>query len=421
METRIVSAHRDINKMRLKCHIVRTTDGDMDGIELLFIKDKETGYNEDQAAYILSAMSKIKSFVMVQQYENGRPIFKYITPNAKQMGINVDAIKLGDRLIEDYIHPKDRSRVMANVRNATKREDKDYEEEFRIVNDRGEVIWVKSQSSVTQAADNTYTVEYFISDITDKKALENSVERAKKEFDDKLSYIMKTNTQSDEERNQIDTEKWNLITKAFSALTGLYTTIIDPVGKKMVEPAGPQKHMGYFYDMFEKPQYKQIYMKLNEVVLRNNVPVMMEMDDDITGSMICGAPIMIDGKHVATWICCSYDDEDAKKMESVYKVQWQLGRIFSEYAFSSQILAKEAIRAKSEEVIMENKLQWQKILLDALNTSDKSSQQVINDVIAQVGEVLNADVAALYVKDKQEIWIASISGPRIRACLRRSM
>lgn len=85
--------------------------------------------------------------------------------------------------------------------------------------------------------------------------------------------------------------------------------------------------MGYFYDMFEKPQYKQIYMKLNEVVLRNNVPVMMEMDDDITGSMICGAPIMIDGKHVATWICCSYDDEDAKKMESVYKVQWQLGRI----------------------------------------------------------------------------------------------
>lgn len=401
METRIVSAHRDINKMRLKCHIVRTTDGDMDGIELLFIKDKETGYNEDQAAYILSAMSKIKSFVMVQQYENGRPIFKYITPNAKQMGINVDAIKLGDRLIEDYIHPKDRSRVMANVRNATKREDKDYEEEFRIVNDRGEVIWVKSQSSVTQAADNTYTVEYFISDITDKKALENSVERAKKEFDDKLSYIMKTNTQSDEERNQIDTEKWTLITKAFSALTGLYTTIIDPVGKKMVEPAGPQKHMGYFYDMFEKPQYKQIYMKLNEVVLRNNVPVMMEMDDDITGSMICGAPIMIDGKHVATWICCSYDDEDAKKMESVYKVQWQLGRIFSEYAFSSQILAKEAIRAKSEEVIMENKLQWQKILLDALNTSDKSSQQVINDVIAQVGEVLNADVAALYVKDKQ--------------------
>ena len=400
METRIVSARRDISKMVLKCHIVRTSDGDMDGIELLFIKDKETGYNDDQAAYILSAMAKIKSFVLVQQYENGKPEFKYITPNAKQMGINVDAIKLGDRLVEDYIHPKDRKRVMANVRNATKREDKDYEEEFRVVNDRGEIMWVKSQSSVTQAADNVYTVEYFISDITDKKILENSVEKAKKEFDDKLSYIMNANMPSDGEKTHIDSQKWSMITKAFSALTGLYTTIIDPVGKKLVEPAGPQKHMGYFYDMFEKPQYKQIYMKLNEVILRNNVPVMMEMDDDIDGSMICGAPIMIDGVHVATWLCCSYDAEAAKKMESVYKVQWQLGRIFSEYAFSSNILAKEAIRAKSIEVMMETKLQWQRILIEVMNNSDKSQQPVVNDVISQVGESLNSDVAALYVRDE---------------------
>ena len=400
MEIRIVSAARDINKMQLKCHIVRTADGDVDGIELLFIKDKETGYDEDQAVYILSAMSKIKSFVLVQEYENSRARFKYITPNAKQMGINVDAIRLGDRLIEDYIHPKDRSRVVSNVKNATKREEKDYEEEFRIVNDRGQIIWVKAQSSVTQAADNKYTVEYFISDITDKKVLENSVEKAKKEFEDKLSYIMKTNTQSEDDRSHIDTDKWSAIIKAFSMLSGLYTTIIDPVGKKLVEPAGPQKHMGSFYDLFEKPQYRQIYMKLNEVILRNNVPVMMEMDDDINGSMICGAPVMIDGVHVATWICCSYDADDAKRMEQVYKVQWQLCRIFSEYAYNSNILAKEATRSKSIEIMMDTKVQWLKTLVDALNNSDKSQPQVINDVISQVGEMINADVAAVYVRDE---------------------
>ena len=157
--------------------------------------------------------------------------------------------------------------------------------------------------------------------------------------------------------------------------------------------------MGYFYDMFEKPQYRQIYMKLNEVILRNNVPAMMDMDDDIDGSKICGAPIMIDGQHVATWICCSYDADDAKQMEKTYKVQWQLGKIFSEYAFSSNILAKEAIRAKSLEVMMENKVQWQKILVDSLNNSDRSPQQVVNEVISQVGECLNSDVAAVYVRD----------------------
>lgn len=399
METRIISAHRDISKMQLKCHIVRTADGETDGIELLFIKDKEVGYDESQAEYILSAMSKIKSFVMIQQYGGGMTVFKYITPNAKQMGLNVDALKLGDKLIEDYIHPKDRSRVLANLRGATKREDKDYEEEFRLVNDRGEIIWVKSQSSVTQAADGVYTVEYFVSDITEQKQLESSVEKAKKEFDDKLSYIMKTNSQSEGERTHIDREKWTDIIKAFSTITGLYTTVIDPDGKKLVEPAGPQGHMGYFYDMFEKPAYRQIYMRLNEVILMNNVPVIMDMDDGIEGSKICGAPIMIDGKHIATWICCSYDEEDAQRMEGVYKIQWKLCRIFSEYAYTSSILAKEATRSKSIEVMMEMKVQWMKLLVDIISSSDKTQQQMINETISQVGETLNADVAAVYVRD----------------------
>ena len=109
---------------------------------------------------------------------------------------------------------------------------------------------------------------------------------------------------------------------------------------------------------------------------------------------------MIDGVHVATWICCSYDADDAKRMEQVYKVQWQLCRIFSEYAYNSNILAKEATRSKSIEIMMDTKVQWLKTLVDALNNSDKSQPQVINDVISQVGEMINADVAAVYVRDE---------------------
>lgn len=399
MEARIVSATRDISRMNLKCHLVRTSERDVDGIELLFIKEKETGYEENQIGYILSAMTKIKSFVLVDQFVDGKPIFKYITPTAKHMGLNVDAIRLGDKLAEDYIHPKDRSRVVSSLHNTMKKNDEDYEVEFRLVNDRGEIIWVKSQSSITQADDNTFTVEHFISDITDKKFLESSVEKAKKEFDDKLSYIMKNNAQSEEEKNHIDSVKWSLIINSFAVLTGLYSTIIDPLGNKLVEPVGPQKNMGSFYDMFEKPQYKQIYMKLNEVILRNNVPVIMDMDDNIDGSKICGAPILIDGKHVATWICCAYEAEETKKLESIYKVHWQLGKIFSEYAFNSNILEKEARRAKSIEILMETKVMWQRILVESMSNSDKSPQQVVNDLIYQVGESLNADVAAVYLRN----------------------
>ncbi|MGN0395659.1 MAG: GAF domain protein, partial [Coprococcus sp.] len=100
MEVRIVAANKSIRKANLKCHIVRTSGGEADGIEFLFIKSGQPDFDEQQNAYILSAMNKIKSFVLVQRFESGRTKFEYITPNAKNMGINIEALEQGNKLIE---------------------------------------------------------------------------------------------------------------------------------------------------------------------------------------------------------------------------------------------------------------------------------------------------------------------------------
>ncbi|MGN0396115.1 MAG: PAS domain-containing protein, partial [Coprococcus sp.] len=312
-----------------------------------------------------------------------------------------------NKLIEDYIHPKDRSYVLENTRNAIKTGKSDYENEFRIVNDTGKVLWVKSQSSITRSGDNSCTVEQFISDISDKKELENSVHEAKKEFEDKLSYIMNDGDEEKSAENDIDVDKWNEIVRVFSEITGLYSTVIDAEGRQITEPAGPQEHMGAFYDLFEKPKYRSIYMKLNEVILKNNVPVMMDMDDGIQGSMMCGAPVMIGGTHIATWIACGYDKNDIEAMEKVYKLQWKLGRVFSEYAYNSKVLYKEAMRSKSIELMLETKVQRQKILTEALNAMDDDSNATINAVMAQTGEYLDIDVMVIYSKNREDIFECS--------------
>ncbi len=404
MPVRIVAADKSIRKANLKCHIVRTSEGEADGIELIFVTGNQHEETDtSQYAYILSAMNKIKSFVFVQQYGYGKTKFEYVSPNAKNMGINVDALKCGNKLVEDYIHPKDRLRVIEHMKDIVKSGMSDYESEFRIVNDAGNVLWVKCQSSVTQSDNNLYKIEHLISDITDKKRLEDSVHEAKKEFEDKLSYIMNDGTESDYSGYQMDVDKWNEIVQAFSVLSGLYSTVITADGQKFTEPAGPQKHMGEFYDLFEKPKYKEIYMKLNEVILRNNVPVMMEMDDGIQGSMICGAPILMGEKHVATWIACAYDENDVESMSNVYKLQWKLCRIFSEYAYSSEVLYKEAMRSKSIELMLETKVQRQKILTEAINAMDDDSNATINAVMSKTGAYLDIDVMVIYSRNDDNV------------------
>lgn len=408
MKVRFVSAESAITTMMLNCHIVKSPDGCADGIELLFVKEKKQSYDGEKGEYILSVMNKIKSLVMVKSISRGHSTLKYITPNARLLGMNVDALMAGNKLTEDYIHPQDRARVIQNAKNVLKSGGSDYEDEYRIVDDYGNVRWVRSQNSITQAGDSSYTIEFFITDITENKKLQNSVEEAKKEYEDKLSYIMNTNVDENEYTSEsIDKDKWNSIVKAFASLSGLYSTVVSPAGDQLVEPAGPSLHMGSFYDLFEKPQYKSIIVKLNEVILQNNVPVIMEMDDGIDGSIICGAPIKIGEKHIATWILCGYDTADVTKMKKVYKIQWNMCNIFSEYAYNDKVLSKEAERSKSVEMLLEEKIQRQKILTEALSSMDSDDNKTISNILERTSDYLGIDVMAIYSLNEDQEYMCS--------------
>ena len=152
MKARLILADSSIMKTTLKCHLVRTVDDVLDGIEFLFIDDKENHISEENNGFIMSVLNKIKTIAVVIQYDhNGTNHVKYITPNARMLGINVEAISAGNKLMIDYVHPGDRDRVIRNAKRALATDRKDYTEEYRVVDDLGKVKWVKAQNSITEA------------------------------------------------------------------------------------------------------------------------------------------------------------------------------------------------------------------------------------------------------------------------------
>lgn len=64
-------------------------------------------------------------------------------------------------------------------------------------------------------------------------------------------------------------------------------------------------------------------------------------------------------------------------------------------------------RSKSMEMMLEEKVQRQKILTDALNAMDDDSSATINAIMAQTGEYLNVDVMAIYAKDEDGVYDCS--------------
>ena len=62
--------------------------------------------------------------------------------------MNVDALKKGYKLTEDYIHPEDRDNVIDTIYQAVANGVTDYMHTYRMVRDDGKQIWVENEVSV---------------------------------------------------------------------------------------------------------------------------------------------------------------------------------------------------------------------------------------------------------------------------------
>jgi PAS domain-containing protein len=157
--------------------------------------------------------------------------------------------------------------------------------------------------------------------------------------------------------------------------------------------------MGQFYDLFEKPEYKAAYLELNKHILQNNIPVIMDLNDEnISCRHMSGAPIKVDGKHIATWILCAYDDEDYIKMKDILDAHWLAATMFSNYIYTNKIVSNEATRSKSVEMLLEEKVRRQQVLTEALNAINDDDDETINGVLTKAGSYLDVDVMAIYAR-----------------------
>ena len=78
--------------------------------------------------YLRKAIEKTKYIVLVKRYIIDMPgsSLVYVSPNASEIGMNVEMLNKGMKLSEDYIYPSDREMVMKTIHNAIDNRVQDY-------------------------------------------------------------------------------------------------------------------------------------------------------------------------------------------------------------------------------------------------------------------------------------------------------
>lgn len=344
--------------------------------------------------YLKKALAKVGCVVVVKTCgkQDRKSKLEYMSPNASTIGMNVELINKGLKLTEDYIHPEDRAKVITTVMEAAKAKVESYVHEYRMVGDDGSLFYVSNDICITEETDESFKVEMYITPAQDKSEAGSDVPEAKSDNFDKNDYSIMG-------ENKILESSINM----FAKLTQLYSTFVNLEGKVVVPPVGPDTNLGDFYDLFEKPAYKEYYKSIESNALSNEGPIIMDREEGRLGK-ICAAPIYVNGEAIGLWILGSYTKEETEKLKSIYKMQWSLAGMIADYLEKDMCSTVEAAKARGAGVKLREELARQNIINEALskvnsNLTD-SVDQVISETVRDVGVNMDLEKVMLYFAAK---------------------
>lgn len=353
--------------------------------------------------YLRKAIQKAGYVVIVKTcyIHERKSRLEYISPNASFIGMNVELLNKGMKLTEDYIFPEDRQKVIQTVMSAMQSNVEDYVHEYRMVGDDGNLYYVSNEISVSDITSETFRVEFYIKNITDsRKDKVNGVRSNPKNDSDISKKIVEYNDSDIISGN----DSVETLMKVFSKLANLYSVFVNADGKVVYAPTGPSTNLGDFYDLFEKPAYKEYYKYIKNMVLDNDSPTIFDREEGGIGK-ISAAPIKVNGDFKGLWIVGSYTEEETAKLRMVYESHWVVAEIISEYLYNSIRVDIEAAKSRGAGKKLLEELTRQSIINDSLSKiSSKlidSVDQVVEETLRDVGIHMGIDKAFLYTFDKE--------------------
>ena len=359
--------------------------------------------------YLRKAIEKTKYIVLVKRYIIDMPgsSLVYVSPNASEIGMNVEMLNKGMKLSEDYI---DREMVMKTIHNAIDNRVQDYVHEYRMVGDDGVLRQVRVNIciEVVSEEENTYEVEFYIRDISAEKEEEKQAEikRAIEEPNRRMQ-ISPTGSlvisKLDNPGMIPQIQKMEMIMSGFSQLTNLYSVFVDENGKVESTPVGPATDLGDFYDLFETPTYKEFFKTMKEEVLAEMKPHIFDREEGGYGKLAM-APIFVGDNLQGFWVLGSYTPDETEHLEEIYELHWTTAELVSDFLLQSYNSIVESAKSRGAGKKLREELARQSIVNNALSKINsklsEDVEQVIGETLREVALHMDLDRMFLYTFDK---------------------
>jgi len=354
--------------------------------------------------YLRKAIVKAGCVVIVKtcNIADKKSKLEYISPNASMLGMNVEMLNKGMKLTEDYIFPEDREKVIQTVVAAAKNKVGDYAHRYRMVGDDGKLYYVANDISISEIDGNNIRVEFYVKMVSDEEE-QNSDSFANTNVSTETDNEKKEDTK-DLYPDLPEKDKVATAIRVFSELSGLYSVFVDMECRIKISPVGPATNMGDFYDLFEKPSYKEYFKYIKQIVMNNDAPTILDREEGGIGK-ISAAPVKVNDQMIGLWILGSYTEEETDKLRKMYENHWVIAQMISDYATQKYIVQNEIAKSRGAGTKLREELARQNIVNNALSKINSrlidNVDVAVEETVREAGIHLNIDKAFVYTLSRR--------------------
>lgn len=398
LECRMFTEERQLIPVRVMIHYSYNEYGALTDLEFLLFDMREDYRKNQENAYLSHAISKMKNVVLVKSYRENQRNLLYVSPNANMVGMNVEALTKGYKLTEDYIHPEDRDRVIDSIYHAVSEGITDCVQEYRMVTDDGKQIWVENELTITEVSKGEAEISFLLTDITERKSMEQELSATLAlELGETIDRQALSREQGETESEISElTKQFQLMAETLSQNANYYSVVLSLEGKQLTKPCGPVQDIGQFYDLFERPAFKEAFAQLEDRKTPHGVEFQM---DAIQVSMVF-APLFRDGEIKAYWVLTSFLPDGLKQLNDLVGPQWQLANTIVKSFWANEAMETEHHLRRLTEVQL-HKEQKELQLLEELNyIVARDGEQGIPELCQKVGTCLSLHRIGIYTKDE---------------------
>lgn len=403
IECRILTEERDLIPVRLLIRYIYNDYGVLTDVEILIVDLREEQRRSRETVYLSNAISKMKNVVMVKSYQAGKRKLRYISPNANLLGMNVEALKKGYKLTEDYVHPDDRDSVIDAIYQAVANGVTDYVQIYRMVRDDGKQIWVENEVTVNRISDGEAEISFLLTDITEQKDMEKEMAASLEEQPEETGQpVTNTNSMITIDANDKDMLfEFQIMADALSKNANYYSVVLDADGKQLTNPAGPALDMGLFYDMFERPLFKEQFLDVSERAKQQQIPQSISFDMDSLKVHMVFAPLMLENVVTAYWVLTSFAEDGARLLGEVAENQWHLANSIAKCFYSQELVQKELKIRKLTEMQLHKEQAERRVMEDIIASMSREGEAGLSEICYKIGMYLSVQNIAIYLQNKE--------------------